>query len=113
MLRGLLADLFELGSRLRVALGRRLLLLLELRLRGGVAFGGLLARLLQLRLRGLRGGVGLLGRGRRLLRLLRGLSGLAADRLIAVGRGEEQPIATNKTAAGRQQNRRVELVITE
>ena len=40
-------------------------------------------------------------------------TGLAADRLIAVGRGEEQPIATNKTAAGRQQNRRVELVITE
>ena len=40
-------------------------------------------------------------------------AGVAADRVIAVGRGEEQPIATNKTAAGRQQNRRVELVIAE
>jgi len=29
------------------------------------------------------------------------------------GKGEESPIATNKTAAGRQQNRRVELVITQ
>jgi outer membrane protein OmpA-like peptidoglycan-associated protein len=40
-------------------------------------------------------------------------TGVAADRVTAVGHGEEQPIATNKTAAGRQQNRRVELVITE
>src|SRR5437763_5629320 len=40
-------------------------------------------------------------------------AGVAADRVTAVGRGEEQPIATNKTAAGRQQNRRVELVIAE
>jgi outer membrane protein OmpA-like peptidoglycan-associated protein len=40
-------------------------------------------------------------------------AGVAADRITAVGRGEDQPIATNKTAAGRQQNRRVELVITD
>jgi outer membrane protein OmpA-like peptidoglycan-associated protein len=40
-------------------------------------------------------------------------AGVPADRVTAVGRGEAQPIATNKTAAGRQQNRRVELVITE
>jgi len=40
-------------------------------------------------------------------------AGVPADRVTAVGRGEDQPIATNKTAAGRQQNRRVELVITE
>ena len=40
-------------------------------------------------------------------------AGVAADRVTAVGRGKEEPIATNKTAAGRQQNRRVELVITE
>jgi len=33
--------------------------------------------------------------------------GLPADRLIAVGRGETQPIATNSTADGRRQNRRV------
>lgn len=39
--------------------------------------------------------------------------GLSSDRVSVVGRGEESPIATNKTAAGRQQNRRVELVITQ
>lgn len=38
-------------------------------------------------------------------------AGVPADRLTAAGRGEGQPIATNKTAAGRQQNRRVEIVI--
>jgi outer membrane protein OmpA-like peptidoglycan-associated protein len=35
--------------------------------------------------------------------------GIAADRLTAVGYGPDRPIATNKTAAGRAQNRRVEL----
>ena len=35
--------------------------------------------------------------------------GVAAERLSAVGRGQEQPIADNATAAGRQKNRRVEL----
>ena len=39
--------------------------------------------------------------------------GLSEDRVTAAGRGEEAPIATNNTAAGRQQNRRVELVITQ
>ena len=34
-----------------------------------------------------------------------------ADRLISVGAGETRPIATNDTAAGRQQNRRVEITI--
>jgi OmpA-OmpF porin, OOP family len=38
-------------------------------------------------------------------------SGLPADRVSATGFGERDPIATNKSAAGRQQNRRVELVI--
>jgi outer membrane protein OmpA-like peptidoglycan-associated protein len=37
--------------------------------------------------------------------------GVAPERITAMGRGEEEPIATNKTAAGRQQNRRVDLVI--
>jgi outer membrane protein OmpA-like peptidoglycan-associated protein len=37
--------------------------------------------------------------------------GIPADRVSAAGLGEKAPIATNKTAAGRQQNRRVELVI--
>ena len=40
-------------------------------------------------------------------------AGVPADRVTASGKGETEPIATNKTAAGRQQNRRVELVITQ
>ena len=40
-------------------------------------------------------------------------AGFAAERITASGKGPEQPVATNKTAAGRQQNRRVELVITQ
>jgi OOP family OmpA-OmpF porin len=35
--------------------------------------------------------------------------GVAADRLTAAGFGPSKPIASNKTAAGRAQNRRVEL----
>jgi outer membrane protein OmpA-like peptidoglycan-associated protein len=38
--------------------------------------------------------------------------GVPETQIIAVGKGETEPIATNKTVAGRQQNRRVELVIT-
>ncbi len=38
-------------------------------------------------------------------------SGVRADRLIAYGRGESQPIATNLTTEGRAQNRRVEIHI--
>ena len=37
--------------------------------------------------------------------------GANASRIEATGYGESQPIATNKTAAGRQQNRRVEFTI--
>jgi outer membrane protein OmpA-like peptidoglycan-associated protein len=37
--------------------------------------------------------------------------GVAASRVRATGRGETQPVATNDTAAGRQQNRRVEVFI--
>jgi outer membrane protein OmpA-like peptidoglycan-associated protein len=40
-------------------------------------------------------------------------AGISGDHITAEGKGEESPIATNKTAAGRQQNRRVELVITQ
>jgi len=36
---------------------------------------------------------------------------LSADRVTAVGRGESQPIAPNDTAAGRERNRRIEVVI--
>ena len=39
-------------------------------------------------------------------------NGVSPMRIRAVGRGEDQPIATNLTAAGKQQNRRVEIVIT-
>lgn len=38
-------------------------------------------------------------------------SGVADQRLIIQGLGENEPVATNETAAGRQQNRRVEVVI--
>ncbi len=37
--------------------------------------------------------------------------GISADRLIAVGKGESTPIATNKTKEGRAQNRRVEAIL--
>ncbi|HWS72939.1 MAG TPA: OmpA family protein [Thermoanaerobaculia bacterium] len=39
--------------------------------------------------------------------------GVPSDRVTATGRGEDAPVASNKTAAGRQQNRRVELIITQ
>lgn len=39
-------------------------------------------------------------------------AGVPVERVTALGRGQTQPIATNETAAGRRQNRRVELVIT-
>jgi outer membrane protein OmpA-like peptidoglycan-associated protein len=38
--------------------------------------------------------------------------GVAADRVVAVGRGEKEPIAPNQTAEGRANNRRVEIVIS-
>jgi outer membrane protein OmpA-like peptidoglycan-associated protein len=38
--------------------------------------------------------------------------GVPGDRVMATGKGDAEPVATNKTVAGRQQNRRVELVIT-
>lgn len=38
--------------------------------------------------------------------------GIAAERIEAVGLGQESPIATNETDAGRAQNRRIEFVIT-
>lgn len=39
--------------------------------------------------------------------------GVPGDRITTVGMGERAPIATNDAPAGRQQNRRVELVITQ
>ncbi len=37
--------------------------------------------------------------------------GVSSSRLRAVGRGEDQPIASNLTPAGRAQNRRVDIII--
>ncbi len=39
--------------------------------------------------------------------------GIGADRLESRGFGPDQPIETNKTATGREKNRRVEFVITQ
>ena len=38
-------------------------------------------------------------------------SGVPGGRIVAIGRGEDQPIASNLSAEGRAQNRRVEIVI--
>jgi Outer membrane protein and related peptidoglycan-associated (lipo)proteins len=38
--------------------------------------------------------------------------GVSSARLQAIGKGWNDPIATNATAAGRAQNRRVEMYIT-
>ena len=39
-------------------------------------------------------------------------NGIPAARLTAVGFGQDSPIASNKTRAGRVQNRRVEVKVT-
>lgn len=40
-----------------------------------------------------------------------GNNGVSSDRMTAVGKGEQNPIATNASAEGRANNRRVEIVI--
>jgi len=40
-------------------------------------------------------------------------NGIAPERISAQGTGEDYPVATNSTVAGRQQNRRVEVTIAE
>jgi outer membrane protein OmpA-like peptidoglycan-associated protein len=39
--------------------------------------------------------------------------GLSADRVRSIGRGQDFPVASNSSAAGRQQNRRVEIVFSD
>jgi outer membrane protein OmpA-like peptidoglycan-associated protein len=39
-------------------------------------------------------------------------AGVAPARINAIGRGEDAPVASNLTPEGRQQNRRVEIIIT-
>lgn len=39
--------------------------------------------------------------------------GVRTDQIVAVGKGEAFPIASNDSAAGRQQNRRVEMIFTD
>ncbi|HEX3581408.1 MAG TPA: OmpA family protein, partial [Thermoanaerobaculia bacterium] len=39
-------------------------------------------------------------------------NGVPAERVTAAGKGEADPVASNKTPAGRLQNRRVEMIIT-
>ncbi|SDZ04883.1 Outer membrane protein OmpA [Jannaschia faecimaris] len=38
--------------------------------------------------------------------------GVSGSRIVPIGRGEAQPIASNNSAEGRRQNRRVEIIIT-
>jgi OmpA-OmpF porin, OOP family len=38
-------------------------------------------------------------------------AGLPGDRLVAVGRGQEEPVASNDTAEGKAQNRRIEFTV--
>jgi outer membrane protein OmpA-like peptidoglycan-associated protein len=49
-------------------------------------------------------------RAQSVIRYLAERMGIEADRLIAVGKGEQEPIADNNTDAGRQKNRRVQIV---
>ncbi|MGQ0564724.1 MAG: OmpA family protein [Gemmobacter sp.] len=37
--------------------------------------------------------------------------GVPGGRIVSIGRGEDQPVASNLTPEGRQQNRRVEIII--
>ena len=38
-------------------------------------------------------------------------AGMQRDRLVAQGKAETEPVASNETAQGREQNRRIEIFI--
>jgi outer membrane protein OmpA-like peptidoglycan-associated protein len=40
------------------------------------------------------------------------MRGVPAGRVSALGKGDSRPVASNATASGREQNRRVEVVIS-
>ena len=39
--------------------------------------------------------------------------GVAADRLVAKGYGDQHPVGDNSTEAGRAQNRRISMLVTQ
>jgi chemotaxis protein MotB len=47
------------------------------------------------------------------VRFLQDECGIAPERLVAAGRGPYQPVATNRTPAGRQRNRRIEIMLLD
>lgn len=47
------------------------------------------------------------------VRFLQDECGISPERLIAAGRGPYQPVATNRTPAGRQKNRRIEIILLD
>jgi len=51
-------------------------------------------------------------RATNVVRFLQEKAAVPADRLVASGYGEYQPITSNRTAAGRSKNRRIELLLT-
>lgn len=52
-------------------------------------------------------------RATEVIRYLINKKGISPDRLVAVGYGEHRPVASNDTADGRRQNRRVEFYIAQ
>ena len=51
-------------------------------------------------------------RATEIVKLLLRNNKIKAENLTAAGRGQNQPIATNKTAAGKVKNRRIEVILT-
>ena len=49
-------------------------------------------------------------RAQSVIRYLAASFGIEEDRLLAVGKGEGEPLADNGTDSGRQKNRRVQIV---
>jgi chemotaxis protein MotB len=47
------------------------------------------------------------------VRFLQDTCAIAPERLVAAGRGPYQPVATNRTPAGRQKNRRIEIMLLD